>query len=82
MRRAILTASAALALATAGLAATATPASATPVCGSASLSGSVTGPVPIGPVCAPYPFGVLCRNQSASVSPFVGVTVDACVPAP
>lgn len=82
MRRRILTASAALALATAGLAATAAPASATPVCGSAGLSGTLTGPVQLGPACAPYPYPVLCQPVATGLSPYLGITVDVCVPAP
>lgn len=57
-------------------------ASATPVCGSVSTSGTVTGSNQFGPVCAPYPYPVSCRTTTAGNSPQALVTVNVCFPAP
>lgn len=58
------------------------PASASPVCASAAVGGSVTGPRQLGPVCAPYSYPVMCRSAGTGFSPYVEVYTSACVPAP
>jgi hypothetical protein len=57
-------------------------ASATPVCGTVSTSGTVIGSNQYGPACTPYPYPVSCGGTTAGVSPHALVTLSYCVPAP
>lgn len=65
-----------------GAAAGGTAASATPVCASASTTGTVTGSNQFGPACAPYPYPVSCGGTSAGASPQAVITLSYCIPAP
>lgn len=56
------------------------PAHATPICATASTTGTVTGDRQVGPACVPYPFAVLCHTESAGIDPAAVITVTACVP--
>lgn len=82
MRRRATTAGVVAVLAFGGAAAGGTTAAATPVCVSASTSGTVTGPRQVGPACVPYPYPVMCQTVSTQQDPYVRATVQACVPAP
>lgn len=57
-------------------------ASATPVCAGASTQGTVSGNRAVGPLCAPYPNAVACRNTDAGVQPDATVFVSVCYPLP
>lgn len=62
--------------------ATAAPASATPLCESVAIDGSLTTGVTVGPVCVPYSRAAQCTTTAGSLGQFLVVNVDTCVPAP
>ena len=65
-----------------GITAMATPASATPLCESANVDGSLTTGVTVGPVCIPYSRAAQCTTTSGGLGTLVDVTLNICVPAP
>jgi hypothetical protein len=62
--------------------AAAAPASATPLCQSASVDGSLTTGLTVGPVCVPYPRAAQCSTTGTGVGQALVVNLNVCVPAP
>ncbi len=63
-----------------GIAVAAAPAQADPVCVGATVSGTATGTQNVGPYCRPYPWGVLCMETYAGLSPTARVDTYVCLP--
>lgn len=61
---------------------TASPAAADPLCQSASVSGTLTGPQTIGPFCIPYGLGTICNSGTEGLSPTLLVSQTVCIPKP
>lgn len=58
------------------------PASATPLCQSVVIDGSVTSGATVGPVCVPYSRAAQCSTLGTGVGQALVVNVNTCVPAP